>query len=48
VNMRVVSRPDELSGINAAMLNSVVGTELWLTIPPTVKPAGGNMKDKRQ
>jgi len=42
VNMRVVSRPDELSGINAAMLNSVVGTELWLTIPSSVKPAGGN------
>jgi len=48
VNIRIVSKPDRPNGIKAAIPDSVVGTELWLTIPSSVKPAGDNMKDKRQ
>jgi hypothetical protein len=48
VNIRIVSKPSRPNGIKAAIPDSVVGTELWLTIPSSVKPAGNNMKDKRQ
>lgn len=48
VNIRIVSKPGRPNGIKAAIPDSVVGTELWLTIPSSVKPAGDNRKDKRQ
>ena len=37
VNIRIVSKPDGPSGIKSAMPDSVVGKELWLTIPSTIR-----------
>jgi len=48
VNIRIVSKPDAPWGIKATMPDSVVGKELWLAIPSTVKPARDNMQEKRQ